>query len=65
MSGQEWVAIAAVAVAALYLIRRGIASIRGKRGSCGDCGSCASGPENDRMPVRKELYSLGGAKPKD
>ncbi len=65
MSGQEWTALVAVAIASIYLVRRGIASLRGRRGACGDCGSCSSPPETGRLPARKQLYSLGPSKTKE
>jgi hypothetical protein len=59
MDGQQLVTLLIAAAASWYLVRRGLASLRGKGSGCGSCAKCSSPADEDRQTVRKQLYSLG------
>ena len=61
MDFQQALAFGIAVVAAGYLLRRSLLSLRSGSGGCGSCSGC---PENmslstEKLPVRKQLYSIG------
>lgn len=59
MDIQQLLTVFTALVAAGYLLWRGVKTLRGRGSGCGSCASCPSDPSDDKLPVRKQLYSLG------
>lgn len=58
MDPQQLITIAIAALAAAYLLRRSIVSLRADKPGCGSCEQCPTVPEQPGLPVRRQLYSL-------
>ena len=55
---QQIVTILIALLAAGWLLRRAIVSLRTGKTGCGSCSGCPESAEPETLPVRKQLYSL-------